>query len=103
MAKAREELVEEIRVVVTHEVGLHARPAAMFVQTAGRFASSVRVKNLTTNSESVDAKSILGVLTLGVVRGHEILISADGADETQAIADLRKLVEGNFGESVRGS
>jgi phosphotransferase system HPr (HPr) family protein len=89
----------ETRIVVTHEVGLHARPAAMFVQTAGRFASSVRVKNVTTNSESIDAKSILGVLTLGVVRGHEISISADGADEKQAIADLRKLVEGNFGES----
>lgn len=89
----------EARIVVRHEVGLHARPAAMFVQTAGRFASSVRVKNTTTNTETVDAKSILGVLTLGVVQGQEILIQADGTHETQAVAELRKLVEGNFGES----
>jgi phosphotransferase system HPr (HPr) family protein len=91
--------VIEARITVRHKVGLHARPAALFVQAASRFASTVRVKNITTGSETVDAKSILGVLTLGVVRGHEISISADGIDEAQAVADLRELVEANFGES----
>jgi phosphotransferase system HPr (HPr) family protein len=88
----------ESTLVVTHEVGLHARPAALFVQAANRFASSVRVRNLTTRSETVDAKSILGVLTLGVLRGHEILVSAEGPDEGEALRALRALVEGGFAE-----
>jgi phosphotransferase system HPr (HPr) family protein len=88
----------EANIVVTHKVGLHARPAAMFVQMANRFQSVVRVCNLTTGGESVDAKSILGVLTLGVLRGHEIRVSATGSDEVQALAALRALVEGEFSE-----
>ncbi|HSB88635.1 MAG TPA: HPr family phosphocarrier protein [Anaerolineales bacterium] len=86
----------EASVAVTHEVGLHARPAALFVQTANRFTSSVRVRNVTTGSEPVDAKSILGILTLGVLSGHEIQVSADGPDEGEALRALRALVEGGF-------
>ena len=89
----------EASLLVTNEVGLHARPAALFVQAANGFQSAVRVRNLTTKSEAVDAKSILGVLTLGVLRGHEILVSADGPDEAQAVHALRDLVEGNFGSA----
>lgn len=85
--------------VVTHSVGLHARPAALFVQTASGFESAIRVANLTTGSESVDAKSILGVLTLGVLRGHQIRVSATGPDEAQALGVLIRLVETNFGEA----
>lgn len=88
----------EASVVVTHQVGLHARPAALFVQTANRFTSTVRARNVTTGSEPVDAKSILGILTLGVLSGHEILVSAQGPDEVEALRALRALVEGGFVE-----
>ena len=89
----------ETKVTITHPVGLHARPAALFVQTANKFASSLKVQNLTTNGNPVDAKSIIMVLTLGVMKDHQILIQADGADEAGAVAALRLLAENNFGEA----
>ena len=88
----------ETRMVVRHQIGLHARPAALFVQAASKFDSEIYVRNHTAGSGPVDAKSILGVLTLGVGRGHEIGVEANGADAEQAIAELRALVENNFGE-----
>jgi len=89
----------ETTIQVKHKVGLHARPAALFVQTAAKFSSLIKVRNLTTNGNFVDAKSIIMVLTLGVMSGHEVVIQADGADAGTAIEALRLLVEGNFGES----
>jgi phosphotransferase system HPr (HPr) family protein len=80
------------------EVGLHARPAALFVQQAGEFASDLMMRNLSTNSEWVDAKSILSVMTLGVEMNHEIELRAEGADEQQAVAALTALVDSRFGE-----
>ena len=88
----------ETRLIVTHKVGLHARPAALFVQTANKFTSSIKVRNLTSNGNLVDAKSIIMVLTLGVMKDHEICIQAEGADEANAIDVLTSLVAGNFGE-----
>jgi len=89
----------ETTVVVTHKVGLHARPAALFVQAAGKFGANIRVKNVTAGGDAVDAKSILGVLTLGVLHNHEIHLAADGADADAAVAKLRGLIESNFGEA----
>jgi phosphocarrier protein HPr len=89
----------ETKLTVTHKVGLHARPAALFVQTANKFSSSVQVRNLTANGNTVDAKSIIMVLTLGVMKDHEIQIRAEGGDEAAAVAALTSLVEGNFGEA----
>ncbi|MDI3341014.1 MAG: HPr family phosphocarrier protein [Sphaerobacter sp.] len=90
----------EARLTITHPLGLHARPAALFVRTAAGFQSTVRLRNLTRDPErEADAKSILSLMTLGVEHGHEILIRADGPDEEAAIAALRQLVETNFGES----
>lgn len=89
----------ESKLTVTHKVGLHARPAALFVQTANKFSSSIKVKNLTSNGNVVDAKSIIMVLTLGVMKDHEIEIQAEGADEANAVAALKSLVETNFGEA----
>jgi phosphotransferase system HPr (HPr) family protein len=89
----------ETKLIVTHKVGLHARPAAMFVQTASKFSSAIKVRNLTSNGNLIDAKSIIMVLTLGVMKDHEICIQADGADEIHALAALTSLVESNFGES----
>lgn len=88
----------ETEITVKHKVGLHARPAALFVQTANKFPSSIKVRNLTANGDFVDAKSIIMVLTLGVMNGHAIQLRAEGADEADAISALLSLVEGNFGE-----
>jgi len=89
----------EATIQVKHKVGLHARPAALFVQTAAKFSSKVKVRNLTTNGSFVDAKSIIMILTLGVMKDHEVLIQTDGADEEAALVALRSLIEGNFGEA----
>ena len=89
----------EATIQVMHKVGLHARPAAMFVQTAAKFSSKIRVKNLTANGNFVDAKSIIMVLTLGVMKDHEVVIQTDGADADAALAALKSLIEGNFGEA----
>jgi len=90
--------MQTIRLQVTSQVGLHARPASEFVKLAAQFNADLHVRNATSNSASVDAKSILSVLTLGVEQGHEIEISGDGADEAEALEALRTLVETDFGE-----
>jgi phosphocarrier protein HPr len=83
----------EISLVVNHEAGLHARPAALFVQTASTFESNVAV---TYHNRTVNAKSILDVLLLGAQRGASITISADGKDADQAIKALKDLIESDF-------
>jgi len=88
----------ETKIIVTHKVGLHARPASLFVQTANKFSSKITVRNLTAECAPVDAKSIISVLTLGVMQNHEILIQAEGSDEAAAIQGLTGLVQSNFGE-----
>lgn len=88
----------EATIPVMHKVGLHARPAALFVQTAAKFSAKIRVKNLTANGNFVDAKSIIMVLTLGVMKDHEVVIQAEGTDADAALAALKSLIENNFGE-----
>lgn len=89
---------------VRNPSGLHARPAALFVQTAGRFSADVQVANLTRKPEKLaSARSLLAVLTLGVSQGHTIRIVADGADADQAIDALRDLVESGLGEALAPS
>lgn len=90
--------MQSIRLIVNHSVGLHARPAAQFVKTANEFTSKITVANVTKESDPVDAKSILSVLTLGVHQGYEIEIAADGNDSADALDALKLLVENNFGE-----
>ncbi len=90
--------MKSLRLTVDHPVGLHARPAARFVQAATAFKSKITVANATKSSAPVDAKSILMVLTLGVHQGFEIVIEAEGEDENEAIEVLKALVEDNFGE-----
>lgn len=84
-----------VKVKLLNKVGLHARPASQFVQTAARFASSVTVEY---NSKKANAKSILQVLSLGAGGGAEISISAEGADAEAAIAALQQLIADKFGE-----
>lgn len=89
---------QEIRVTVSNRLGLHARPAALFVATASRFQSQIKVKNLTRNTEFVRGDSINQVAILGVRQGHELAISATGADADEALAALQALFATNFGE-----
>jgi len=88
----------EITLTIVNETGLHARPAALFVQVASRFKSNIQVRNLTRGSHSVSAKSMFGVLSLGAQKGHKIAISANGPDAEEALAMLRQLVENGFRE-----
>ena len=87
----------EITLLINNKVGLHARPAALFVQTASKFKSAITVKN---GDASANAKSILNVLTLGVVSGTVITVTAEGEDAHQALEALVKLNAANFGESA---
>ena len=87
----------EKTVIVTHKVGLHARPASVFVQTASKFSSDISV---TCEDRTANAKSILTVLTLGAHQGAEITIKAEGEDAEDALDTLIALVEDNFGEGA---
>ena len=82
-------------VVVQNQVGLHARPATFFIQKANEFKSSVWVEK---DESKVNAKSLLGVLSLGITKGTSIAIIADGADEQEAVTTLVNLIASNFTE-----
>lgn len=82
-------------VTVENRTGLHARPAAAFVKEAQRFAAWITVRK---GDRSADAKSILGVLSLGVNQGSRIVLEADGPNEAEAIETLVKLIESRSGE-----
>ena len=80
-------------VTVQNQVGLHARPATFFIQKANEFKSSIWIEK---DERRVNAKSLLGVLSLGIVGGTEIKIIADGTDEEDAVNGLVELVESGF-------
>ncbi|MCD8327983.1 MAG: HPr family phosphocarrier protein [Ruminococcus sp.] len=80
-------------VVVQNQVGLHARPATFFIQKANEFKSSIWIEK---EERRVNAKSLLGILSLGIVGGTSIRIIADGTDEQEAVDGLVDLVESGF-------
>ena len=82
-------------VTVCNSVGLHARPATFFVQKANSFKSSIWVEK---EDCRVNAKSLLGVLSLGITKGTAITLIADGIDESDAVSGLAELVDSEFGE-----
>ena len=84
----------ERRVTILNELGLHARPAAELVKLAGLFESGIRVAK---DGDSVNGKSIMGVMTLAAECGAELILSAEGADAEEAVAALEKLVANRFG------
>ena len=84
-------------VTVRNQLGMHARAAAKFVHLATRFEARVRVAR---DRREMDGKSIMGVLLLAAARGSTITISADGADELDAVVALVALVESGFGEDA---
>jgi len=81
--------------IIQNKVGLHARPAAIFVQTTNKFKSNIIVEK---DGKKVNAKSILGILSLGVERGAHIVIKAKGEDEKKVMHEIRELIENKFGE-----
>ncbi|EKP95109.1 MULTISPECIES: HPr family phosphocarrier protein [Thermaerobacter] len=85
----------EVTVTIQHPTGLHARPAALFVQTASRFRSRIEV---TANGKTVNAKSMMAILSLGARQGTTLTLRAEGEDAADALAALKELVETNFGE-----
>ena len=81
--------------VVNNQVGLHARPATFFIQKANEFRSSIWVEK---DERRVNAKSLLGVLSLGIVKGTAINLFADGSDEKDAVEALINLISSDFAE-----
>lgn len=86
--------------IIQNEVGLHARPAALFVQTSAKFKAKIKVRNITRGTPFVDAKSILSVMGLGVAKSHQIEITAEGEDEQVALETIAQLIESDFAESA---
>ena len=85
----------EIIVVIENTLGLHARPAALFVQLANKFQSEISVEK---KGQEVNGKSIMGIMTLAAGKGQKITITADGNDDKKAIKALAKLLKDKFGE-----
>jgi phosphocarrier protein len=83
------------RITISNKLGLHARASAKLTKLAGSFRSDI---HLSRNARRVNAKSIMGVMMLAAGLGSEIEIEAEGADEQQAVAALRELIESKFGE-----
>ncbi len=85
----------ETKVLIQNKVGLHARPASLFVQEANKYKSKIMIIN---GTKQANGKSILSVLTLGADQGCEIVLQADGEDAQQALDSLTHLIASNFGE-----
>ena len=82
-------------VTIVNRKGLHARPAAAFVKLANQFNSKIRIQE---GEKNVDGKSIMGMMMLAASQGTQIIINADGTDESHAIEELSNLVAQGFNE-----
>jgi len=96
VADAKKKNFHEKQFVIKNKLGLHARPAALFVQTANRFKSDIEV---TKGKEKVNGKSIMGIMTLAAGIDSAITVRAMGEDSALAMAEISKLIDSNFGES----
>lgn len=85
----------EKKFTIKNKLGLHARPAALFVQTANRFQSDIEVRK---GREKVNGKSIMGIMTLAAGMGAVIIVRAEGSDAQNAVLEIGKLIESDFGE-----
>ncbi|MDD2503191.1 MAG: HPr family phosphocarrier protein [Clostridia bacterium] len=81
--------------IIKNEAGLHARPAARLIKTAGGFVSDVHIIR---NGKTGNAKSLLSVLALGIFKGTRIIVQVEGPDEVAALYKIDKLIENNFSE-----
>ncbi len=90
-------MIIEKMIVIKNKQGLHARPAALFVQTANKFDCDITVSK---GKEKVNGKSIMGIMTLEAGKGAKVTIIASGNDAEQAIAELEKLLLSNMEDSI---
>jgi phosphocarrier protein len=81
--------------VVSNKLGIHARPAAMFVKTANRFSCEILVEK---DGEQVNGKSIMGLMMLAAGPGSKLTVHANGQDAPQALAEIETLIDGKFNE-----
>ena len=85
----------ERQIMIVNKLGMHARPASLFVQTACRFIAEVKVKK---DKQVIDGKSILGLLMLAAAQGTFLTVSANGPDAMEAVDAIERLISGKFGE-----
>lgn len=88
-------MTKQATLLIQNRLGLHARPAALFVQAANRFQSEIEVRK---GKETVNGKSIMGIMTLAAGRGSQITIRATGSDAQKAVMTLTQLIRNDFGE-----
>lgn len=86
-------MMERITLKLTNPEGLHARPAALFVQIANKFSSDLEIE---ANGKRVNGKSIIGIMSLGAFQGEEITLIAKGHDQKEMLAELKKLFDNDF-------
>lgn len=84
------------KIEIKNKLGLHARAAALLVQTVNRFSAQVSV---TKDGQSADGRSIMGVLTLAATQGSKILVEANGEDAERVVKAIEKLIDNRFNES----
>ena len=82
-------------ITIENKTGIHARPASIFVQTATKFKSKIQLQ---AKGKTIDAKSILMIMSMGLVKGTEVTIIADGPDEAEAVKAQKDLIDSKFGE-----
>lgn len=87
-------MVEE-KVIVTNKAGMHARPASMLAQVVGKYKSAIK---LSAKGKTVNPKSVLMIMTLGLKQGSEVVIQAEGEDAAAAVAEIKGMFESKFGE-----
>lgn len=87
--------MKKIELLLNNDAGLHARPACLFVKEASKYRSDIIIEK---DDKEINAKSLLGVLSLAASKGSKILLKANGEDEEEALNALKFLVEDNFGE-----
>jgi phosphocarrier protein len=85
--------VKELKFVITDELGIHARPAGLLVKEAAKFQADIKIKK---GEKEADAKRIFGIMGLAAKKGDEIVLTADGADEADAIAAIEEFLKANL-------
>ncbi len=82
--------MQSIKVIISNDTGLHARPATLLVKKASSFKSDVSIE---ANGKKVNAKSLIGILSLGATKGTEVSVITSGEDELEAVGEIAKLIE----------
>ncbi|NMA94457.1 MAG: HPr family phosphocarrier protein [Clostridiales bacterium] len=87
----------EAELIVDYESGIHARPAALFVQVASKFSSRILIQK---GDREIDAKSVMGVMSLNIASGDKIILKIDGYDEVEAMEAMTKLIKFDLNEMI---